>query len=500
MVVERVSLLSFTFLRTSCIALLLGALLSGCIGAKNPATGERGFALLGEVSEEKELEIGHEVNQQILKEYGYYDDPEVQEYVSKVGHSMVPHTHRPNIPYRFTVLDSPEINAFAIPGYVYVTRGILAMMNSEAELAGLLGHEIAHITARHSAQRMETRQTAGVIQWILERTVADRNVRNVANIAMEAGLMRFSRDDELEADRLGTSYAALTGYDPNRVEDLFRMLKSNEEFQLDLARKEGHDVRGRNFIDSIFSTHPENEDRIMEVRREAARHQSSEATLVRREEYLLHIEGIQYGPSELEGALRGNRYHHRVVDFIVEFPEGWTAADSPERLVAVSPPEDMQVSLQLLERDTTRPACDWLRWKHKKPAGLRARGTSGFDGCQARVQGEKAVAEVLVLEVSPKVFMALEAVATKGGMTTLDHRSAEVDQIFQSVRPLTRQEYDAAAPPVLRIVTAKPGDTYEGYAVGHEWDPHRADRLRALNTHYHPRKEPSPGERVKVLE
>ena len=490
MAAEFGQLPSFSFFRTFWLTLALGASVSACVGAVNPVTGERDWTL---VDEEQELQIGHEAHKEILNSYGYYDSPKLQEYVSQVGQRLVPHTHRPELDYRFTVLDSPIINAFATPGYVYITRGMLAMLHSEAELAGVLGHELAHITARHTARRIGQQQTAEIIKLILDVAVDHSLLNDASNVLGEAYLRGYGRENELEADRLGARYAALAGYDPEALLEVIRILKDQEAYEVRAAARDGREPQ---VYHGLFATHPDNDDRLQEVIREADRHRAGPEVLLRRPEYLRHIDGMTIGPAEFEGVLRGRHFYHRIYDFTVTFPEDWKIGNFPDRLIAEAPGRDIQIRLTLLGRDSPRSPCEFIRQRFEKSVQLRTRATEGFAGCQAWAWGEQSVANLLVLEHSPEIFLVIGAQA--GQMDPLRHHAQAVEDTFQSIRPLARVEYEAARPPKMHIIEAKAGDTYAAYAEGADWDSYPEDRLRLFNSDY-PSGEPIPGESVKTV-
>ena len=189
-------------------ALTLSALAAAC--ATNPATGQREFSLM---SEDKEIQIGQEQDAQVRREMGVYEDNELQQYVNDVGLKLARTSDRPNLPWHFTIVDVPAINAFALPGgYIYITRGILPYLQDEAQMAGVLGHEIGHVNARHSA-RQYSRSTASQLGLIVGSILAPQT-RPFAQLG-ESGLgllmLKNSRDDELEADSLGARYAARAG-------------------------------------------------------------------------------------------------------------------------------------------------------------------------------------------------------------------------------------------------------------------------------------------------
>ena len=490
MAAERSLLPTHSLFRTFWLTLSLGALLSACVGSVNPVTKERDWT---PVDEQRELEIGHEAHEHIINRYGYYDNPRLQEYVSQIGQALVPHTHRPGLNYRFTVLDSPVVNAFATPGYVYITRGMLAMLNSEAELAGVLGHELGHITARHTARMIGRQQTVDVIKLLLDVTTDSALLDNMANVLGEAHVRGYGRENELEADRLGARYAALAGYDPEALFEVIRILKDQETHEVRVAAREGREPR---VYHGLFSTHPDNDDRLQEVVREANKYRADSEALVRQTEYLRHLDGMTVGPAEFEGMLRGRYFYHRAYDFTLAMPEGWRVLNLPDQLVAVAPSQDMQMRLTLLERNSMQSACEFFRQKFEKLAQLRSRTTEGYAGCQARVWDEQAEADVVVLEHSSGIFLVAGA---QSGRSEAFRRHAQiVENTFQSLRPMTKAEYDAAEPPQMEIVEAKAGDTYTAYAEGADWDPYPDDQLRLFNAAY-PSGEPVPGELVKTV-
>ena len=224
-------------------ALLLAAtLLAGCgTTVVNPVTGQAERTVM---DERTELAEGKKAHDEVLKEYGVYKDERLQAYVNEVGQKLAKQSHRANIPWTFTVLDSPEINAFALPGgYVYVTRGIMAYLDSEADLAGVIGHEIGHVTARHGAQRATRQQTAGIgviAASVLGQVLGVGNLAGqVAQSAAAGYVASYSRDQELQADQLGAEYLARNRYNPSNMVDVIGVLKDQERFAADAAKAEG---------------------------------------------------------------------------------------------------------------------------------------------------------------------------------------------------------------------------------------------------------------------
>jgi predicted Zn-dependent protease len=219
------------------IALLAALWLAACASVTNPVTGERELTVMDEPTEIAE---GAKAHQEVLKEYGTVKDAALQAYVDRVGQKLAAQSHRANLKWTFTVLDSPEVNAFALPGgYVYVTRGIMVYLDSEADLAGVLGHEIGHVTARHGAQRATSQARAGaavagatILGAVIEATTGIPGVARAAGGVAQAGaaglIASYSRDQELQADQLGAQYLARTNVNPGNMVDVIQVLSDQE--------------------------------------------------------------------------------------------------------------------------------------------------------------------------------------------------------------------------------------------------------------------------------
>src|SRR5574340_13310 len=254
-----------TYMRLVFISLAF-SLLAGC--AQNPVTGKSDFVMM---SESEEIAIGRQYDEQVIKkQYRAYESKALQDYVDRVGQKLATQSHRPDLQYHFSVLDTPEINAFALPGgYVYVTRGILAYLNSEAELAAVVGHEIGHVTARHGVRQQSAAQAANLGLTIASIFVPELNTniaQNLTNLLGGALLSGYGREHELEADRLGAQYLARTDYDPQAMIRVVGVLKNQELKDAELARQEGREPRR---YSGLFATHPDNDTRLKQVVGEA---------------------------------------------------------------------------------------------------------------------------------------------------------------------------------------------------------------------------------------
>ncbi|MFP5345218.1 MAG: M48 family metalloprotease, partial [Gammaproteobacteria bacterium] len=290
----------------------LAAMLPGAC-AVNPVTGQSDFVLM---SEEQEIKIGRDAAPQIIKEFGQYEGQALQDYVQRVGEKLAANSHRANLVYRFTVLDTADVNAFALPGgYIYITRGLLAYLDSEAELAAVLGHEIGHVTARHSVRQQSAAQAADLgytLGSILLPELRNQAAQQAFSVVGGALLSGYGREHELEADRLGAEYLARSGYDPQAIIKVIGVLKDQESFERQLAREEGREAR---VYHGLFATHPDNDTRLQQVVASAEQFRGGQTTEVRRDDYLRALDGLTFGDSEKEGVRRGSAFYHADLGF-----------------------------------------------------------------------------------------------------------------------------------------------------------------------------------------
>jgi predicted Zn-dependent protease len=313
------------------LALVL-ALNAGCV--RNVATGKRQLML---ISQQDEIQLGQSAKQEVIQGLGLVENPALQQYVSQVGTRLAQQTERPDLPWSFQVVDDASVNAFALPGGpIFVTRGILAHMGSEAELASVLGHEIAHVTARHSAQQLSKAQLAqaglGLGSILLGEERA--GLAQLAGVGLGVLLLRNSRDAEREADKLGLGYVVKSRYEPDEMVALFQTL----------SRVAGQSEAGR--LPGWLQTHPEPEERLRTAQKQLAELPPMDGT-VEREPYLRKLEGVVYGANPRQGFFQGQTFLHPDLRFRFLFPEGYKVENQPQAVVGVSPRQDAAVVLSL---------------------------------------------------------------------------------------------------------------------------------------------------------
>ena len=295
------------------LALSLSLTLVSC--ATNPATGRTELNLY---SEEEEIAMGREAHEEIVAQYGVYDEkPALNDMIDRIGHGIAAKSPRPQLPWTFTLLDTPMVNAMALPGgYIYVTRGILERMNSEDELAGVIGHEVAHVAARHSTHSLSTGTMAQVGLIAAAVLAGEENTEKYGAIAMiGAGLLftKYSRQQETEADILGTRYMAHTGYSPVGSENMLKALQ----------RLGGTP----NFLERYFMDHPDPAKRVDDVRREIATLVTTDPTMaqrnVNRQAFIKQLEGMLTGNSTAHTTIRDGVAYNRTYGIVAPAPEGW---------------------------------------------------------------------------------------------------------------------------------------------------------------------------------
>ena len=315
---------------------------TGC--AVNPATGARQLML---ISESQEIAMGRDYDQQVAASIGLYADTAWQRWIQQFGARLAATSERPNLPWTFHVVDDPVVNAFALPGgYIYVTRGILAHLNSEAELGGVVGHEIGHVTARHSVSQMSKQQLAQL--GLAVGSIASPDFGRYAGLAGQAFgvlFLKYSRDNESQADDLGLRYMRRANYDPREMPHVFAMLTRVSQAQ------------GGGRVPEWLATHPNPENRRGRIEQEiAALPQNFSGAAVNRDIYLRRLDGLVFGNNPREGYFKENQFFHPDLRFRVTFPEGWTTNNGKQAVMAVSPQQDAMVEVSVAKEPTADAA------------------------------------------------------------------------------------------------------------------------------------------------
>ena len=355
--------------------------------AINPVTGKNELMLM---SSADELAMGQQANPQILQTYGKYEDADLARYVAGLGKTLGALSHQPNLAYNIQVLDSPVVNAFAVPGgYVYLTRGILAYLNDEAELAGVVAHEIGHIAARHSAQQYSNAQIAQVGLGL--GSAFSKTFRKYAGIA-QAGVgllfLSFSRSDEREADALGVEYSAKAGYDSNHMANLFVSLE-----RLNPGQAQGG-------LPGWFSTHPNPENRIAAIQRDTQvwREKIQQTRFaVNRDQYLKQIDGIVFGEDPRQGYVEGNVFYHPALRFQFPVPAGWKVNNTASQVQMINQDQNAVILFAMAPEKSPAAAAD--AFVNESKAALIKSESTKVNGMPARRMVSDVTTEQGVIRV-----------------------------------------------------------------------------------------------------
>jgi predicted Zn-dependent protease len=487
--------------------LLSTALLVGCgTSVINPVTGREERTVMDEATEIAE---GKKAHQQILAEYGAYADSKLQAYVNEVGQKLGKSSHRSGLPWTFTVLDSAEINAFALPGgYVYITRGLMAYLDNEAELAGVIGHEIGHVTARHGAQQATRQQDAGLgvlAATVLGAVLESQGVGGATSMAgqmsqgVAAGwLATYSREQELQADQLGAEYLSRNRYSPSNMVDVIGVLKNQERFAADMARAEGRaPPAGVNWL----SSHPSNDQRLADIRKIAAGYQGDYSDDGRMR-YLQAIDGMDFGESRANGVVRGRNFFHEDLGIALTAPQGWRIQNTPGAIAVVNGGGDAGLIVTLVPPAAGDTHDAIIRSVIKPTSGqteqrsIHGLSATQFIGSRRNDQGQtQAVRALLVSGPGNRNYLLNYGARDAAAMQRAAVGLAEAEGSF---RPISAAERAAAQPWVLKTVPYPRGGFSE-LARSSPLTVQAEALLKLLNSAYTGSAEPRPGQPVKVV-
>ena len=473
------------------VAFVLAIATAAC--ATNPVTGKRELSFM---SEAQEISAGRELDAQVRQEMGVYQDDNLQRYVQELGMGMARRSERPNLPWSFAVLDSPAVNAFALPGgFIYITRGILPYLDNEAQLVGVLGHEIGHVTARHSAQQYT--RGMGASLGVLVSSIFVPAVRPFSDLA-QGGLgvlfLKYGRDDELQADALGAQYAAAGGWDPDEV----------PAFLTTLARIA--ETTDRNGVPNWMLTHPQPENRAQRVTETVAKVRATTEGApwtVNRDGYLARIDGIVFGDNPEEGIVRGNVFLHPPLRFALEFPQGWEITNSDEQVVAQEPGNKVFMVLRTIQPRMNRSLPE-VAQEHMRESGYKATDlTSTTIGGMEAVIGLYEGSASGIGKVTSRGAHVLLGRSTFfiGGIAPPElygRVSGDFDRAIQSFRQMSQDEANAIEPNLIDLYTAREGDTWQSIAQRAGNGLVRASTLAIMNDHAID-EQPKPGTRLKIV-
>lgn len=469
--------------------LLITATTLAC--ATNPATGRRQFNIL---SEQQEIALGKEADGQVRQEMGVYDDPALQEYVNRIGQAMAKLSHRPQLPWTFAVVDASAINAFALPGgYIYLTRGILPFLRDEAEMANVLGHEIAHVTAQHGANAYSEQAALGLGLGVGRLVVSEEHQGWFTAAELSLGLLflKHGRDAEFEADKLGVGYAAISGWNPDGMAGMLTTLGR-------LSEASGSSRGVPNFL----STHPLPADRVVRAEEIAAAARTASSTRVNADEFSQRIDGLVFGDSREQGILRGRDFLHPILRFALRFPDQWQVSNGAAQVTA-QPDDDgtRAVLLEVVDAGGQSPA-------QAGRARMAKAELTEVSGENTSINGLQAFVGVFRGGTGNDAFTARVAwIAHAGRLYQLaglatDAAFAQADGVFRdtigSFRALSQAEADQVQPARIDFRVARAGDTWASLAKALSGGTISASALAIMNG-ADPASTPAVGTRLRVV-
>lgn len=401
--------------RALMLACGLGIGVLGC--ARNPVTGKSELSL---VSESQEIQMGKQAAQEVAQSIGLYNDSKVQAYVADLGKRMAANSERPNLPWEFHVVDDASVNAFALPGgFIYVTRGLMTSINDEAELATVVGHEIGHVTNRHSVQQISKAQVAQLglgIGSILSSDIA--RFGQLASAGLSILFLKYSRDAENQADQAGFRYALNQNYDVREMTKVFETLNRVGE------------AGGAGKLPEWLATHPNPENRIQHIEKILdTLHADPSKGKVNREEYLRYVQGMTYGDDPRQGYFEGTHFYHPQMRFELTFPDGWKVQNTPQAVASISPNQDAIMQLALAGQASPREAAQQF---------LSQQGVQAGQGSTTSINGLPAASSYFQAQTQEGVIEGIVSFISYGGKTfglmgyTPSGKLSNYDRAFQS--------------------------------------------------------------------
>jgi predicted Zn-dependent protease len=454
------------------LALLVVTLLAGCASY---LPGERQIVLPDVPKQTPAQASDQREHQRILTAYGgAYKDPRLEALVTQAVDRLVAASERPDRKYRVTILNSPAINAFALPsGQLYVTRGLIALANDTSELASVVSHEMAHVIADHAAIREDQARHAAMVSSVVTDVLSDPQAGALALAKSKIALATFSRGQELEADGIGVGIAARAGYDPYGAVRFLTSMGRNAELK---AAGTGPDPRSVDFM----SSHPATPERVRNAQLNARQFSASGQTERDRASYLAALEGLVYGEDPAEGYVRARRFIHPRLGFTFTAPEGFSLDNTAQAVLGVKDGGTQAMRLDVVRVPSEQSLTAYLNsgWlENIDRLSIQETTIGGFPAATAIARGDQWSFRLFAVRFGSDVYRFIYAAKS---------RTPEVDRSFresvETFRRLSLTEIETARPLRLRIVSVRAGDTVEGISSRYMAHlDHAAERFRVLN-------------------
>jgi len=476
--------------RVSGVAAILALLLPGCTSMSGPQLVVLPVPQTTTAQPAREPATQRE-HARILASYGgEYDNARLRAMIEKTVDRLVAASERPDLKYQVTILNSPAINAFALPnGRLYITRGLIALANDKAELASVLSHEMGHVIARHAAIREEQARQVAIIDHVVNDVLSDPQVGALALAKSKLTLAAFSRAQEFEADGIGVGISARAGFDPYGASRFLTDMQRNADLK---ANAGGADQRSLDFL----SSHPATPDRVKNALSNARQFTAPGAGERDRAEYLSNLDGLVYGEDPSEGFARGRHFLHPKLGFSFVAPPGFTLDNTAQAVLGLKEGGDEALRVDVVSIPAEQSLPDYLKsgWmENVDPASVEEFSVNGFQTATASSGSGNWSFRIYTVRFGSDVYRFIFAAK---------NRTAQVDQQFResimTFRRMTLKESEQVRSLRLKIVTVGPNDTAEKLAHRMATADHSLDRFRVLNG-LGPHDQVKPGEKVKMI-
>jgi predicted Zn-dependent protease len=427
-------------------------------------------------------------HQRVLGAYGgAYDDPKLQAQLSKVVDRLVAASERPEMAYQVTILNSPAVNAFALPsGQLYVTRGLLGLANDSSEVASVLSHEMAHVIARHAAIREEQARKTALVSNVVNDVLSDPQVGALALARSKLELASFSRTQEFEADGIGVGIAARSGFDPNGAARFLASMGRNADLRAS-GRADGRSL-------DFMSSHPATPERVKNAQDTAKQYAGQgdrdKAT------FLASIDGLVYGEDPVDGFVRGRRFLHPKLGFTFTAPEGFTLDNTSQAVLGLKDGGAQALRLDVVKVPAEQNLIEYLNsgWiENIEEGSVEELALNGFPAATATAKGDQWAFRLYAIRFGSEVYRFIFAAK---------NRTAETDRTFREAvttfRRLSLAEIQSAKPLRLKVVKVQAGDSVETVSTRMALIDHQVERFRVLNG-LDPGDRVRPGDMVKII-